>query len=47
MEGKVTVLISEEDVEKRITELAGEISRDYAGKELLFVCILKGSIFFI
>ncbi|MBO7336901.1 MAG: hypoxanthine phosphoribosyltransferase [Lachnospiraceae bacterium] len=46
MEGKVTVLISEEDVEKRITELAGEISRDYAGKEVLFVCILKGSIFF-
>ena len=46
MANTVSVLISEEDTEKRIKELAAEISRDYEGKEVLFVGILKGSIFF-
>jgi hypoxanthine phosphoribosyltransferase len=46
MEEKIQVLIPQEDVEKRIQELADEISRVYAGKELHMICILKGSIFF-
>lgn len=40
------MLISQEDVEKRIRELAEQISKAYAGKELHMICILKGSIFY-
>lgn len=43
---KIRELISQEDVEKRIQELAEEISRVYAEKELHIVCILKGSVFY-
>lgn len=43
---KIRVLISQEDVERRIQELAEEISRVYAGKELHMICILKGSVFY-
>ena len=43
---KVKVMISEEEVNKKILELAEQINRDYAGKELKLICILKGSIFF-
>ena len=42
----IRVLISEEELDKRIRELAEQISRDYEGEEILLVCILKGSIFF-
>lgn len=42
----ISVLISEEDIEKRVSELGEQISRDYEGKELKLICILKGSIFF-
>ena len=31
----------------RIRELGAEISRDYAGRDLLLVCVLKGAIFFL
>ena len=40
------VLLSEEQIRARVAELAAEIDRDYAGKDTLFVCILKGSVFF-
>lgn len=43
---EIRVLISQEDVEKRIQELADEISRVYAEKELHMICILKGSVFY-
>lgn len=46
MEKDIEVLIPKEDVEARICELAGMINRDYAGKELHLVVILKGSVFF-
>ena len=41
------VLISEEQLSARIRELGAEISRDYAGKELLVVCILRGGVMFM
>jgi hypoxanthine phosphoribosyltransferase len=41
------VLISEEALQARIAELGAEISRDYAGKDLLMVCVLKGGIMFL
>ncbi len=46
MADRVSVLLSEEEVGKRIKELAAQISADYAGEEVLLICILKGSIFF-
>lgn len=46
MSEKISVLISEEDVDKRIEELGKKISEDYAGKTVHLVCVLKGSIFF-
>lgn len=46
MAEKIEVMISEEKLMKRIDELAKEINEDYAGKELLIICILKGSVFF-
>lgn len=41
------VLISEEQLKKRISELGNEISRDYAGKELMLICILRGGVLFL
>lgn len=42
----VRELISEEKVVARIKEIAEQISKDYEGKSITLVCILKGSIFF-
>ena len=46
MAEKIRVMISEEDVDKRIEELGRQISEDYAGKQVHLICILKGSVFF-
>lgn len=46
MEEKIKVMISEDDVDARIKELGDQISKDYAGKQVHLVCILKGSVFF-
>jgi hypoxanthine phosphoribosyltransferase len=40
------ILFSEEVLTKRIKELAGEINKDYEGKDLVVVGILKGSVIF-
>ena len=42
----IRVMISEEDVNKRIAEMGAQISEDYAGKEIHLIAILKGSVFF-
>jgi hypoxanthine phosphoribosyltransferase len=41
------VLVSAEDLQRRVGELAAEISHDYAGKDLLLVGVLKGAVFFL
>lgn len=46
MEDKIRVLLTEEEVNSRICQIAEEISRDYAGKSLHLICILKGGVFF-
>ncbi|MBR0088059.1 MAG: hypoxanthine phosphoribosyltransferase [Lachnospiraceae bacterium] len=46
MNDKISVMISEEELMKRIRELAEEISRDYEGEAVHLICILKGSVFF-
>ena len=43
---KIRVLLSEDEVNKRISEVAAQISRDYQGKEIHLICILKGGVFF-
>ena len=47
MTEKISVLISEEDVNKRIQEMADELSKKYEGKTIHLVGILKGSVFFL
>ena len=42
----VKEMISQEKVENRIKEIAAQINKDYEGKSVHLVCILKGSIFF-
>jgi hypoxanthine phosphoribosyltransferase len=41
------ILITHEQLQKRIAELGAAITRDYAGKDLLLVCILKGGVLFL
>lgn len=47
MQVNIETLISKEEVEKRIQEMADELSERYAGKYLKLVGILKGSVFFM
>ena len=46
MADNIRVMITEEEVDAKIRELAAQITKDYEGKEVHLVCILKGSIFF-
>lgn len=46
MEDKIRILITEEDVNRRINEVAAQINKDYAGKSVHLICILKGGVFF-
>lgn len=43
---EIKELISEEQINKRLDELADQLMKEYKGKEIIFLCILKGSIFF-
>ncbi|BCN28988.1 hypoxanthine phosphoribosyltransferase [Anaeromicropila herbilytica] len=45
MADKIKVLISEEDVDAKIRELGKQISKDYEGKEIHLICVLKGGIY--
>lgn len=42
-----TVLISEEEIANKVRELGKKLSKDYQGKDVLFVCVLKGAIMFM
>lgn len=45
MEDKINVLITEKKINKRIEELGKEIEKDFAGKQLHLICVLKGGVF--
>lgn len=47
MSEHVRVMLTEEEVDKRISELGKKISENYAGKEVHLVCVLKGGSFFM
>ncbi len=46
MNVNIRTMITEEQVDTRIAEIAAQISEDYAGQEVTLVCILKGSVFY-
>jgi hypoxanthine phosphoribosyltransferase len=41
------VLVRPDQLQARVRELGAEISRDYAGRELLLIGVLKGAVFFL
>lgn len=46
MADHIRVLLSEEEVNHKISEVAAQISKDYEGKSIHLICILKGGAFF-
>lgn len=46
MSETIKLMHSEEEVSKKIEEMARKISEDYAGKQMHLICILKGGVFF-
>lgn len=47
MAERIRVLLSENEVNQRIQAIGEQISKDYAGKEVHLVCVLKGGSFFM
>ena len=40
-------LVTEAEIQARCAELGAQISRDYAGREVLLICILRGGVIFL
>lgn len=47
MSEKIRVLVSEKEVDERIEALGRQISKDYEGKQVHLICVLKGGAFFM
>ena len=47
MSYKIETLISEEELKKGILRVADEINRDYKGRSVHLICIIKGGVFFM
>ena len=47
MKEKINVMITEEEIGKRILEVADRINKDYEGRELILICVLKGGVMFM
>ena len=47
MAEKIRVLLSEQEVDAKIQQIGEQISKDYAGKQVHLVCVLKGGSFFM
>ena len=47
MEQVGEILVGPEDLQRRVAELAAEISRDYVGREPVLIGVLKGAVFFL
>jgi len=41
------ILVSAEDLQRRVSELAADVSRDYVGRDLVLIGVLKGAVFFL
>lgn len=46
MQDKIRVLLKEEEVNRRIEEIGKQISKDYEGRSVHLICVLKGGVFF-
>ena len=46
MADKIRVLLTEEEVNKKMSEVAAQVNKDYEGKEVNLICILKGGVLF-
>jgi hypoxanthine phosphoribosyltransferase len=46
MTERIHVMLSEETIQRRVKEIGAEITRDYADRALVLVCVLKGSFVF-
>ena len=46
MKEELEILFDRENIARKVEDLAAQISHDYAGKELLLVCVLKGAVVF-
>ena len=40
------ISVSAEQIQARVTEIAGQMNTDFAGKDVVFLCILNGSFMF-
>ncbi len=47
MEDKIEVLISEKEIQEKVAEIAEQIKKDYEGKTIFAVCVLKGGVVFL
>ncbi len=47
MSAKISVLIPEDEIDARISELGKQITEDYKGKNIHMICVLKGGVFFM
>ena len=47
MSERISILLSEVEVDKRINEIGKQISKDYEGKNIHLICVLKGGVFFM
>ena len=46
MSEKISVLIPEKELKEKIAEMGEMISKEYEGKEILMICVLRGGVFF-
>ncbi len=46
MERKLDIVLTREEIEKKVKELGTIISRDYKGKDLVLISVLRGSVYF-
>ncbi len=41
------ILVQADELQHRVRELGAQVSADYAGRDLLLICVLKGAVFFL
>lgn len=44
---KIDVMINKDDIMAKIKEIAGQIEKDYEGRDIHFICVLKGGVIFM
>jgi hypoxanthine phosphoribosyltransferase len=47
MPERIVTMLSREEIAKRVAELGAEITKEYAGRSLVLICVLKGSFVFM